>query len=1251
MAQSSSDFKGADELISVFDKMFGAGERTVALWETVSNRVSATFEKISTGAGSAVKAVEQSSFAAYQLNTAISNINKTIAGTVTINDDFAQSVKNVTEAFEDGSDAVSKTSSNFIKSLQNTQDLKDANSELLAELKDLQNVCIGNAVQFEKNSDQVKELKGELIELSKTMDKNEGDFSNLEAESKKSGDISTDAAKKMESALVEYDDIKQFVIDIANTVIDMANEFSNSLSIIAKSTGAVGTELDNLGNSMLNVFSQGSALQEEVAGVIGALNSSLQLEGAELERVASLFMSFSKVTGEDGVSAVENISKVMKVWNIEAKDTEGLLDVLLTASQGTGASVGSLSDLMKENASALQQLGFSVNDSIALFAMFESQGVNSSTIMEGFNYAIAGFEANGINSSVAMQDIIRNISSLSSESEASELAVRTFGKSVGPDLASALRNGALEEWTAKLNMANGKLSETSKAAATLEDKWTNATNSVSAAFSKALSPTVVSVSSALAGVVQWFGDLMNKGPIITAIITGIGVVLVTTGVAFASIVAAIATAQVIVPILTGQVAVFGTTLNIALGPIGWISLAIGVLAGIVVGVSAAISDANEEFNSLTAKSKQHYTDMTDLEEKYNHAVESKGENSQEAENLAKKLETARAVYETNKMTMEDLISQNDNVINNNRKLVDSYYENIEKINSEKQSVNNLIAELETLSSSTNTLSSETNLSAAEQEQMLAITDKLNKQFPDLALSYDKTTGSLNASIASIRKMAEEQANQQKIEAQRVGFADAITEQILLEEQLKVVKEQVAAAEENKHGLGWFGDSKQSHEDLKILEEELARIQAAYDENNKVISETTAAWKEAEKAELEAAKVPVEYEDAIVSSMISIEDEVEALITKYDELKASALDSIQGQYDLWEEAKPVVAMDAETISAAIKSQQEYWDNYGTNIEKIRNMEIPGMDELLGSIADGSEESAAVIAGMATANEDELKAIVAEHNTLQGTQENLSGKFADLNPEYIKTFNDLKDTTSKSISDLNMADEAKTAATETMMAYIDAIRDHEDLAATAAEGVRRRSEGGLSGNSTETGETSNSETGQVVTVVDGNAYGTTNSSEVFIAGEEGPELIVGRKGSTVFPAYETDRIISAVNTESDVISGIFNSAVVLSSVIHNMQKSLSAGLEETGGINMPERNHVPVSTEDSEMQDTFGRENVNTLKSVEEKKITIDINGSGEIEVAGMDEETVWNIVSPKLKDAFMGIVNAEIFEEGDMAYGF
>ena len=47
----------------------------------------------------------------------------------------------------------------------------------------------------------------------------------------------------------------------------------------------------------------------------------------------------------------------------------------------------------------------------------------------------------------------------------------------------------------------------------------------------------------------------------------------------------------------------------------------------------------------------------------------------------------------------------------------------------------------------------------------------------------------------------------------------------------------------------------------------------------------------------------------------------------------------------------------------------------------------------------------------------------------------------------------------------------------------------------------------------------------------------------------------------------------------------------------------------------------------------------------------INGSGSIDVGGMNEESVLDILTRHAKPVLMSIIKGEIFEEGDLAYDF
>lgn len=122
----------------------------------------------------------------------------------------------------------------------------------------------------------------------------------------------------------------------------------------------------------------------------------------------------------------------------------------------------------------------------------------------------------------------------------------------------------------------------------------------------------------------------------------------------------------------------------------------------------------------------------------------------------------------------------------------------------------------------------------------------------------------------------------------------------------------------------------------------------------------------------------------------------------------------------------------------------------------------------------------------------------------------------------------------------------------------------------------------------------------------ATGTTYSEDVFIAGEEGPELVVNHPGSKVYTANETRNILNPYN----------NSA--------------------------PE---APIAT----------REMLYSAQKTE-KVVTLRLDGLGEIKLSGgnskgVTSEQVVDILSKNLKPVLIDIVNNEVFEEAEESYDF
>lgn len=195
-------------------------------------------------------------------------------------------------------------------------------------------------------------------------------------------------------------------------------------------------------------------------------------------------------------------------------------------------------------------------------------------------------------------------------------------------------------------------------------------------------------------------------------------------------------------------------------------------------------------------------------------------------------------------------------------------------------------------------------------------------------------------------------------------------------------------------------------------------------------------------------------------------------------------------------------------------------------------------------------------------------------------------------------ELQANLAQDIEDMNLSTEAAESGKATIQGFIDAADDMLPQVQAAYGRVAQAASNALS----------NTSAGTAVPVP-GHATGTTNAENAFIAGEDGPELILGRAGSTVFPAGETDRIINAVTSNYDNRTTSYTVAT----------PEPSAGAQ--GG-------------------------------SEESKHITLEVGGGAPIQISGnggVSQDEVVEILISNLRPALINIVKDEIFEEGDGSY--
>lgn len=1004
-----------------------------------------------------------------------------------------------------------------------------------------------------------------------------------------------DAVEGIAGALVAAG-ITAKVTEIAQAVYELADAFSDAESTVVKATGATGTALDDLTTSMMKAYSTAkNADLESTAGAIGEINTRMGLTGDKLTEVTGLFLEYASITGSDVVGSVQNVTKVMNKWNVEMDDVEGVLDRLAYAGQISGASVDSLSNTLITGAASFQEMGLSLDNAISMLATFELYGMSGTTAITAMRTAVKNFAADGLDAETALQSVIEEIANMESASEATTLAVETFGSRAGVDMVNAIRSGALsvDTLTQSLDVADGTLQTTATTAQTLSQKWQQASNNISAAFTTAVQPTLDGISSGFAEIANGFGTFLNEHPIVTKAIVAIGV-------GIAALVVGIAAFTFATTVAIPAISTLAVAINAAIWPITLIAAGIAAVVAIVLILKDAFSAAEDETAGMTAATRAQYYELQDLNTEYEKACEQYGETSTEALRLKYQVDDLTAAFEASKQTVEEFTAECDALVESHYELIQSYQDSLAEINQNEIGTLALIQKLEDLAT-------QNDKTAASEEQMKTIIDQLNEELPDLALSYDDVTKSTEATVEVMKKAAELQAEQERYTESKQAYVDLLKEQASLEEQIAKAEENVRLEQERMDNMsGWTHFwTRGEWDDLEAYQEALDGLNAAYADNQATLGGIEKQWEEVAEAEAAAAESVITWEEAAKTAFNSVEEEVADLVDAYNEAYDAARNSIDGQMGLFESMTNAVAeyakeneISMDSMIASLESQAEYLEQYKANLEAAKDLGLS--DALISELSDGSVESAAYLQTIVNNGEEKIAELNTAFEGVQEGKDQFASTVAEMETDFTEKMNAIEEQLNTTIQNMNMDTEAAEAATATIQAYINAINDQKASAVSAAEGVASAVAAAL--------QAGNVSVATSVTMpIKGHARGTTNAEDIYVAGEDGPELIIDKGGSTVFPADETEKIINSFQTPLNIIPTERISTVA-----------------ESGGSKTEERT----------------------------KRILLEIAGSGEIEVGReANKETILSVMQEKLKPVLMNLIRTDILEEGELSYDY
>lgn len=1330
MATLKVVFKAIDEISSKFNEMTQSGERALEAFENTGTAADGALSKVSRTAAQTAKSTDAAADSVDDLSSAIGDYEKATGqaanSTGILSEKTTETEKNLDEAAEAArkaseevekfgdkseetgkqSEESSKKGRDGIKELQGVL----ASAGIAATLNEIKNGffdCSEAAAQFETSTAMVATIADTSQKSLSSISKEVRGYSN------ETGEAASDMAEatyQAISASINTADAAAFAGTATKLAVGGFTSATTAVDVLTTAINAYGlaaSDATQLSDYLITTQNLGKTSVDQLAQSVGKVIPLASAYNVQMDNLSSAYA----VLTANGIATAESGTYLKSMLNELGDTGSGVSEVLLNSTGKT-------------------------------FAQLMEQGYSLGDVMAMLGNAVDG------------------------DSTAFNALWNSTEAGIG---ALSLFNAGADKYNSVLESMRTSAGATEKAYSTMADttdkskqRMENAFNNLKISVGDVLNPALTQVYEGFTNVFAGMSDFVDEHPAVVAAISAI-----TVGVGgFTGALAAYNLATTAAKFVTEAF-----TATLAANPYVLAAAGIVAVTAAAVTLTGVLITQSDEYEGMTATCRDQYDELQRLNDQYNAACEQYGENSDAANSLRYQLDQLNDEFETNRQTVKEFVAECDGLVESHNKVMDAY-------NSSTSSIKDQELGTLALTQRLGELASQNTQTTASYTEMKAIIDQLNADVPGLGLTYDGVTESVDATVEAIKKAAKAQADSEYKAEQQQTYVDLLKEQSSLEQQIAEAEANLDAERQRRgmrqddvtgdwvSGSGlWMEDSPWVAwtSDIDDYKKSLEELQAAYDENQQTLSDIEGEWRGVAQAVEDSQNQTVSYEEAVSAAVSTAQTELDNLTAAYDKAYESARTSIEGQIGLFDTMKTSSELSISDMEKAMQSQTDYLNLYSENLKKAAEY---GLDDgLIKSLSDGSEESAGYInaiiqnieklGGSTEGMPAAASKFVSEFNSKFEETEKAKDTFADnvakMETDFDEKMGEIETRMSKTVQNMEMTDEARKAAQDTIKAYCDAIRSMTGEAGSAAEAVASAAASHLKTAPTTTPTT---------TTVAGHANGALSAQEdVYIAGEEGPELIIGARGSEVFPTQETERILAAVNSTENATNAPDDTAPEpeLPEIEQPAMQELkeqepatttpeqepettaapaeptespeeptataevptttpepelptdvpatpfaAAALPEPTASPLPE-NDLPegveavkeysyltadgqgsdaqptgieyvepeVQAQTTEEAATAEEAPVNTTApaasdaqqeapasssdapSIGEtvKRIIIEINGSGSIDVGGMNEESVLDILTRHAKPVLMSIIKGEIFEEGDLAYDF
>ena len=165
------------------------------------------------------------------------------------------------------------------------------------------------------------------------------------------------------------------------------------------------------------------------------------------------------------------------------------------------------------------------------------------------------------------------------------------------------------------------------------------------------------------------------------------------------------------------------------------------------------------------------------------------------------------------------------------------------------------------------------------------------------------------------------------------------------------------------------------------------------------------------------------------------DKVSELATEYFTAKDAAKQSIDSQVKLFDDLDTSAKVSIDNVIESMQKQIDYLANYNKNLKLAMEK---GVDEgLIQTLSDGSEESAAILAGIVQGSDEDIAKLNETFLGVEKGKNEFSDTIADMETDFREKMKQIKKDNRDMVDDLNHETQAKIAGADTIGGYIDGI----------------------------------------------------------------------------------------------------------------------------------------------------------------------------------------------------------------------